>query len=111
MTTCGSSVPDRTIPTITGRATKATARRPERFDWLGHAADIRWSTWYSTDIERGQLQHPVYTVVQVNNVFNNPEKFDDPPRWTAFERPQVIIQYFNGRSGELLYAESIVANK
>jgi hypothetical protein len=29
------------------------------------------------------------------------------PRWVAFERPQVVTQYYDGRSGDLLYAEAI----
>ena len=41
-------------------------------------------------------------------VFNNAEKFGDT-RWVAFERPQVIFQYYDGRTGKLLYAESITA--
>ena len=82
-----------------------------KFGPTDRVADIRWSTWYKNDIERQQLQHPIYCVVQVNNVFNNPLKFDGPPRWIAFERPQVIIQYFNGKTGDLLYSESLTANR
>jgi len=82
-----------------------------KFGPTERVADIRWSTWYKDDIPRDELQHPIYTVVQVNNVFNNPLKHDGPPRWIAFERPQVIIQYFNGRTGDLLYSESVVANR
>lgn len=82
-----------------------------KFGPTDRVADIRWSSWYKNDIDRGELQHPIYTVIQVNNVFNNPLKHDGPPRWIAFERPQVIIQYFHGRTGDLLYADSVVANR
>ena len=52
---------------------------------------------------------PVYCVVQVNNAFNNPvEKGTD--RWVAYRHPQVIFQYYDGLNGELLYAESILAD-
>ena len=48
------------------------------------------------------------TVVQVNNVFNNPvEEGED--RWVKFPHPQIIFQYYSGWTGKLLYAESIVA--
>jgi hypothetical protein len=70
--------------------------------------DIRWSTFYLTDIPRDQLLHPNYCVVQVNNVFNNPKTVHGT-RWVAFPRPQVIFRYFNGRTGELKYAESVLA--
>ncbi len=70
--------------------------------------EIRWSTYFLNDIPRRYLQHPVYCVVQVNNVFNNP-RFPGDVRWVAFERPQVVFQYYDGRTGELLYAEAISA--
>ena len=46
--------------------------------------------------------------MQVNNVFNNPRQLGGE-RWVAFERPQVIFQYYNGRTGALRYAEAIGA--
>jgi hypothetical protein len=49
-------------------------------------------------------------VVQVNNAFNNPKQLGGE-RWVAFERPQAVIQYYNGRTGKLLYAESIPATR
>ncbi len=79
-----------------------------RFKYGPRACDIRWSTWFKNDIPRANLQHPTYCVVQVNNVFNNPKNLGEE-RWIAFERPQVIFQYFNGRTGELRYAEALNA--
>jgi phosphodiesterase/alkaline phosphatase D-like protein len=77
-----------------------------KFQYGPRACDIRWSTYFRNDIPRDQLQHPCYCVVQVNNVFNNPQRLGDT-RWVAFERPQVVFQYYDGRTGELRYAESI----
>ncbi len=81
-----------------------------RFQYGPRACDIHWSTYYRDDIPRSQLANPVYCVVQVNNVFNNAMTMGQK-RWVAFERPQVIIQYYDGRSGDLLYAESILAHR
>ncbi len=72
-----------------------------RFKYGPRECDIRWSTYYRNDIPRSQLRHPTYC-------FNNPQQIGDT-RWVAFERPQVIFQYFDGRTGELKYAESITA--
>jgi len=80
------------------------------FQYGPRKVDIRWSTYFRNDIPRDQLMHPTYCVVQVNNVFNNPQQLGDV-RWVAFERPQVVFQYFDGRSGELLYAEAVVATR
>ncbi len=48
----------------------------------------------------------MYCVVQVNNVFNNPLELGGE-RWVAYPQPQVIFQYYDGRTGDLQYAESI----
>jgi len=44
--------------------------------------------------------------VQINNVFNQPKKLGDK-RWVAYPHPQIIFQYFDGKTGELDYAEAI----
>ncbi len=80
------------------------------FQYGPRACDIRWSTYFRDDIPRPQLQHPTYCVVQLNNVFNNPQVVGQE-RWVAFPRPQVIFQYYSGRTGDLLYAEAISAER
>ncbi|MCR9120256.1 MAG: alkaline phosphatase D family protein, partial [bacterium] len=79
-----------------------------KFKYGPREVDIRWSTYFHSDVPRSQLMFPGYCVVQVNNVFNNPVK-DGEDRWAAFDRPQVIFQYYDGKTGQLRYAESILA--
>ncbi|MBL8799811.1 MAG: alkaline phosphatase D family protein, partial [Planctomycetia bacterium] len=80
------------------------------FDSKGRSCEIRWSSYFRNDIPREELRHPFYCVVQVNNVFNNPLRLGEE-RWVAFPRPQVIFQYYDGRTGDLRYAEAITATK
>ncbi len=68
--------------------------------------DIRWSTYIQPDLERLQRLYPMYCVAQVNNVYNMPKKLGDS-RWVAYPHPQIVFQYFDGRTGQLRYAESI----
>ncbi|MEM6632945.1 MAG: alkaline phosphatase, partial [Bacteroidota bacterium] len=68
--------------------------------------DIRWSSFILDDIPRPERLHPFYCVVQVNNVYNNPLKLGEE-RWVAYQHPQVIFQYFDGRTGELRYSETV----
>ncbi len=68
--------------------------------------DIRWSSYILPDLPRLERLYPHYCIVQVNNVFNMPKKLGDT-RWVAYPHPQVTFQYFDGRTGELRYAESI----
>jgi hypothetical protein len=74
----------------------------------GRDCDIRWSTFFLDDIERFNRRQPIYTVVQVNNVFNN-ALTPMAKRWVAYNHPQVVVQFYDGFTGNLLYAESIVA--
>jgi len=46
-------------------------------------------------------------VVQVNNVLTN-RREAGPDRLVAYPRPQVVFQYYDGFTGDLLYAESIL---
>jgi hypothetical protein len=80
------------------------------FDSRGRKCDIRWSSYFLDDIPRDELRHPLYCVVQVNNVFNSPRKLGDK-RWVAFPRPQVVFQFYDGRTGELRYAEAVTATR
>lgn len=69
---------------------------------------IRWSTFFLNDTAPERRKQPVYTVVNVNNVFNNPMG-NGAPSWVAYPHPQITVQFYNGFNGDLLYSESIVA--
>lgn len=77
-----------------------------KFESRGRECEIRWSTYFLDDVTPRRL--PVYCVVQVNNVIRNPTR-QGRERWVAYPKPQVVFQYYNGLTGELLYAESILA--
>lgn len=81
-----------------------------KFKYGPREVDIRWSTYFHSDVPREQLVFPGYCVVQVNNVFNNPLK-EGEDRWAAYDRPQVIFQYYDGKTGKLRYAESVLAKR
>ena len=72
--------------------------------------DIRWSSYILPDLERPQRLYPYYCVVQINNVFNMPQELGGT-RWVAYPHPQVVFQYFDGRTGEFQYAESISTSR
>ncbi len=68
--------------------------------------DIRWSSYILPDLDRMERLYPHYCVIQVNNVFNMPQQLGGT-RWVAYPHPQVVFQYYDGRTGQLVYAESI----
>jgi len=79
-----------------------------KFKYGPREVDIRWSTHFRPDIPRENLLHPTYCIVQLNNVYNNPIEVDGE-RWVAYPLPQVIFQYYDGKTGKLKYAEAIRA--
>jgi phosphodiesterase/alkaline phosphatase D-like protein len=89
---------------------KFEGRRPVNgpFQYGPRPCYIRWSTAILDDISKPNRRQPVYCVVQVNNIFNNPETIGGT-RWVAYPVPQVIFQYYSGATGELLYSETILA--
>jgi phosphodiesterase/alkaline phosphatase D-like protein len=68
--------------------------------------DIRWSSYVLPDVPRPQRMYPYYGVVQLNNVFNMPKTLGDTRR-VAYPHPQLIVQFYEGRTGALAYAEAI----
>lgn len=77
-----------------------------KFQFGPRACDIRWSSYILPDLERLERLYPHFCIVQVNNVFNMPQKLGDK-RLVAYPHPQVIFQYFDGKTGELAYSETI----
>ncbi|GAA4464617.1 metallophosphoesterase family protein [Novipirellula rosea] len=77
-----------------------------KFKFGPRECDIRWSSYILDDLPRLQRLYPHFCVVQINNVFNMPKKLGGK-RLVAYPHPQVIFQYYDGRTGELDYAEAI----
>lgn len=70
--------------------------------------DIKWSTYTHGDVPRLERFYPTFCIAQVNNVFNNPVQRGGT-RWVAFPKPHVIFKYYDGYTGELLYAQPVHA--
>jgi len=81
------------------------------FDSRGRKCDIVWSTYFLNDILPKERRQPMYCVIQVNNVFNNPLEIGGQPRWVAYPQPQILAQYYNGLTGELEFAQPVRARR
>jgi phosphodiesterase/alkaline phosphatase D-like protein len=91
---------------------KSEGGRPPNgeFDSRGRKVDIRWSSYIRDDMPTALRKIPYYAVAQINNVFDNPAE-PGKSRWVAYPRLHVVIQYYDGRTGDLVYAESVHAGK
>lgn len=72
--------------------------------------NILWSsTQYRNDSPRQRRagnDWPVYTVVKVNNAYNVPD-VSGKDRWIAHPEPQVIFEFHDGYTGDLVFAHSV----
>ena len=73
--------------------------------------NILWSsTQYRNDstdrTRRPGNDWPIYTVVKVNNAYNVPDA-NGKDRWIAYPEPQVIFQFHDGYTGDLVFAHSV----
>jgi len=80
------------------------------FNSAGRNCEIRWSSYFLPDVPAPLVRQPIYAVAQVNNVFDNRLEANTP-RWVAYPHSQVVFQFFDGFTGDLLYAESILVNR
>jgi len=72
--------------------------------------NILWSsTQYRNDSPRQRRaghDWPIYTVVKVNNAYNVPD-VNGKDRWIAYPEPQVIFEFHDGYTGDLVFAHSV----
>ena len=76
----------------------------------GREVEIRWSSFALPDTPNHLRNRVIYCIAQINNVWRNPKE-DGKERWVAYPKPQAVMQYYDGMTGDLLYAESILATK
>ncbi len=49
---------------------------------------------------------PIYTIVRANNAFNIPDN-SGKDRWQAYPEPQIIFEFRDGFTGDLVFAHSV----
>jgi len=81
-----------------------------KFKFGPRECDIHWSSYILPDVPRLERMYPHFCVVQVNNVFNMPKERNGK-RLVAYSHPQVIFQYFDGRTGELAYSHTVTVDR
>jgi hypothetical protein len=76
------------------------------YDSQGRRCEIRWSSHMEPDTEPDARRVPLYTVIRVNNVFNNPSK-PGVNRWLPWPRPHIRVEHCDGNTGDPVYSETI----
>ena len=73
----------------------------------GRPVKVKWVPGFPDNVHYSRLRNTFYAVVQVNNVAPSAKPEGTGYQWTAFDAPQVIVQFYDGYTGRLQYAEGI----
>lgn len=77
------------------------------FDSEGRKVKIKWAGGMPDNVHYLRQRQTFYTVVNVNNVVAVPKPKGAGLQHIAYDEPQVIVQFYDGYTGKLLYAEGI----
>ena len=82
---------------------------PRGGDWNSQGRDVhlRWIGTFPDNVAYSRLRQPYFAIIQVNNVTRSPRPAGSGYQWAAFDAPQVVIQWYDGYTGNLAYAESV----
>lgn len=79
------------------------------FTWRGRTVDILWSSYWLPETPRRVMQQPYYTLVEVQNVLENPG-VEGEDRWVALPRPFVTFRVHDGLTGNQVFAYTVHAS-
>jgi hypothetical protein len=110
-----AKVTDRVWEMASGPHNSGNSRAPTEgnrpvngtYDSYGRHCEIHWAHYILKEAKSG-FRQPMYCVVRVNNVIENPLR-NGGTAWIAYPRPQVTFSFHDGFTGRELYAESILA--
>jgi len=77
------------------------------FDSEGRKVKIKWVAGFPNEVNYTRLRSKYYGVIQVNNVLKSGRQDGPGLHWVAYDQPQVVVQVYDGYTGELVYAEGI----
>ena len=77
------------------------------FDSEGRTIKIKWLGGYPDNVHYLRQRHTVYSVISVNNIVKAGRPTGAGYQFVAYDEPQVVVTFYDGYSGEMLYSEGI----
>jgi alkaline phosphatase D len=77
------------------------------FDSEGRKVKIKWAGGLPDNVHYLRQRQTFYTLVQVNNVVTTPTRSGTGVQHIAYDEPQVVVSFYDGFTGRMLYAEGI----
>lgn len=88
-------------------ATLGNPPRGGKWKSMGREVEIRWVTGFPNNLPYQRIRNSYYGVVQVNNVLKTAKPKGSGYQWVAYDQPQVVVQWYDGYTGKLAYAETV----
>ncbi len=77
------------------------------FDSQGRKVKVKWLGGAPDNVHYSRVRSTFYAVVKVNNIMAAGTPDGSGYQYVPYDEPQVVIQYFDGHTGKLVYAEGL----
>ena len=77
------------------------------FDSEGRTVKIKWVAGFPDNVHYSRQRNTYYAVVKVNNIMQAARLEGSGLQFIPYDEPQVVVQFFDGYTGKLQYAEGI----
>jgi len=77
------------------------------FDSAGRTVKVKWALGFPDNVRYNRLRQTCYAIVQINNIMHAPRPKGTGYQHISYDEPQAVVQWYDGRTGKLLYAEGI----
>ncbi len=75
----------------------------------GRQVKIKWVAGFPDNVHYSRLRNTYYAVVRVNNIMRAIKPEGTGYQFVAYDQPQVVVEFHDGYTGKLMYAEGISA--
>ena len=87
-----------------------TAGLPPFGGWVdseGRTVKVKWIAGFPDNVHYSRQRSTYYAVVNINNIMKAAKPQGVGYQYVSYDEPQVIVQYYDGYTGKLVYAEGI----
>lgn len=77
------------------------------FDSEGRTVKVKWVAGFPDNVHYSRLRNTYYAVVQINNLMRTARPEGVGYQFIPYAEPQAVVQFHDGYTGKLLYAEGI----
>lgn len=77
------------------------------FDSEGRIVKVKWVAGFPDNVHYSRIRNTFYAVVKVNNIMKAAKPKGVGYQFVSYDEPQVVVQFYDGYTGKLMYAEGI----